>query len=172
MKEGIQHIEDPSKRTFISALLKKVSEEYEDALISFVVFGSVARGDASSSSDLDLLLVLDTGECFFDRARRLGRLVNRIRKDVIAKNAEECIPSLEIYPLNISEATGFRPIYLDLCFDAVIIYDKNSFFRRNLIKLREALSRLGSKRLRLPGGRWMWLLKPDLKLGEEFRIGI
>ncbi|MDK2796404.1 MAG: uncharacterized protein PWQ58_1603 [Archaeoglobaceae archaeon] len=56
------------------------------------------------------------------------------------------------------EAIRFSPIYLDMVEDAVILYDKNGFFRNVLENLRKKLEELGSKRLRI-GKRWYWVLK-------------
>jgi len=39
----------------LKALVEKLFERFRDDLISVVVFGSVARGEARKESDLDLL---------------------------------------------------------------------------------------------------------------------
>jgi len=64
-----------------SATLRRLAERYatllqstlEDRLVSVVLFGSVARGEATASSDIDLLIVADdlpTGQ--FARKRLLA----------------------------------------------------------------------------------------------------
>jgi len=101
-------------------------------------------------------------------------LLNDIRNTQIAKELEDKGYNLltEVYPLNRDEARGFRPIYLDICLDAIVVYDRNSFFRRILASLKRTLHKLGSVRMKLPDGNWIWLLKPGLRFGEEFGIDI
>lgn len=174
LKEGIENIRDVYRRAFIGELFNEVKKEYEDGLISFVVFGSVARGTDLPSSDLDLLLILDTDVSFFERTYRLSKLLNKVKTSNVGKALESkgYSLSIEVYPLTVKEADGFRMIYLDISFDAVIIYDKGSFFKKLMLKVRDALNRLGSMRLNLPNGSWIWILKPNLRFGEEFYVDI
>lgn len=172
IRKGLNHVKNPLKRAFIKELFDKVANEYGDRLISFVVFGSVARGTDTRESDIDILLILDTNECFFDRAIRLAKIINEVKRSEVAKLLEsEGYSSLtEVYPLSLEEAVGFRPIYLDICLDAIIIYDKNSFFKKILYRLRNSLKNLGAIRISLSDQEWIWILKPDLEFGEEFKI--
>ena len=47
------------------------------------------------------------------------------------------------------------PLYLDMVEDAIIVYDKDDFFRKILQNVRNRLKELGSKRVRM-GKRWYW----------------
>ena len=58
-------------------------------------------------------------------------------------------------------------IYLDMIHDAIILYDKNNFFKSILEKVSRTLSKLGSKRVWLNEKEWYWILKPDIKFGER-----
>ncbi|MEM0011314.1 MAG: hypothetical protein QW424_03010 [Candidatus Bathyarchaeia archaeon] len=53
--------------------------------------------------------------------------------------------------------------------DAVIIYDKDDFFKKVLDRLRRRLEELGAKRVWV-GNRWYWILKPNIKFGEVVKI--
>jgi predicted nucleotidyltransferase len=53
---GIEYISEPYK-TLVSELLKALIENWGDKLVSLVVYGSVARGEVRSDSDIDLLIV-------------------------------------------------------------------------------------------------------------------
>ncbi len=67
------------------------------------------------------------------------------------------------------EAVKVSPLYLDLVEDAVILFDRNDFFKNLLLRLRKKLEELGAKRIRL-GKRWYWVLKGDYRFGEVIEI--
>jgi len=76
---------------------------------------------------------------------------------------------VSIYDPNPDEAKKLRPLYLDMVSDAIILHDKNDFFRQVLNRLRRRLRELGAKRIRL-GKLWYWDLKPDYRFGEFIEI--
>ena len=52
--------------------------------------------------------------------------------------------------------------------DAVILHDEG-ILSEELEKLKRRLKELGAKKIRT-GDTWFWILKPDLKLGEELEL--
>ena len=68
--------------------------------------------------------------------------------------------------LNINEAKLFQPVYLDIIYDSIIVYDKDRFFKCLLEKFSNRLKELEAERVKLPYGKWFWRLKPDIKRGE------
>jgi nucleotidyltransferase len=50
-------MQEPYK-SLLEKLTKLLQEEFQDKLISVVLYGSVARGDNRKDSDIDLLLVI------------------------------------------------------------------------------------------------------------------
>ncbi len=60
-------------------------------------------------------------------------------------------------------------LFLDMIFDAMILYDRNDFFKNFLNSFKERLQSLGAKRI-VQGDRWYWDLKPDYRKGEIFEI--
>ena len=154
--------------------LRLVLEHFGARLVSVVVFGSVARGeDQVNESDIDLLVVVDEwGRDVWGRIEELSRL-----KSALEETAEHRLlvrggvwPILQHYPLTKEEAQGFHRIYLDMLFDSITLYDREDFMEKTLEILAGRLEELGSRRVQLPGGGWYWILKPDLKMGEEIEI--
>ena len=45
-------------KSLLEKLTKLLQEEFQDRLVSVVLYGSVARGDNRKDSDIDLLLVI------------------------------------------------------------------------------------------------------------------
>lgn len=170
MKEGIS--ED------INVILRALAERYTEALrevlgenlVSVVLFGSVARGEADKTSDIDLFIVakrLPRGR--FARLEYLGEarakvepLLEQLQDENIWADFTEVIKTKE-------EAERIRPLYLDMVEDAVFLHDKGGFFRSILERLRRRLEELGSRRIRTDEG-WYWDLKPDLEPGEVFEL--
>ncbi|RLE69713.1 MAG: hypothetical protein DRJ43_03590 [Thermoprotei archaeon] len=89
MKRGLENIRDPLRRKYISLVLRGTEEEFGDSLISFAVYGSVARGDEERGSDTDVLLVLDVKLGYGERCRRLGRVLSRVYKSEVARELAE-----------------------------------------------------------------------------------
>ncbi|MFP3165615.1 MAG: nucleotidyltransferase domain-containing protein, partial [Acidianus sp.] len=67
------------------------------------------------------------------------------------------------------EAVRFSPLYLDLVYDGIILYDKDNFFLNILEKLKEKLKELGAERVR-QGKMWYWVLKKDYKFGDVIEL--
>jgi predicted nucleotidyltransferase len=119
------------------ALVARLCEALQ--LVSVVVFGSLARGEARATSNVDLLVV----------ARGSPKL--RFKGAELLEKAEELIEALleELWSrglyvvspiiLDVEEARKHRPIYLDMVVDAVIVYNREDFFEKILDDLAEKL---------------------------------
>jgi len=151
-------------------LVEVLERRFGDDLVSVVLFGSVARGEARPDSDVDLIIVV----------RNLPRGRFR-RQDLFMEVEKELEPLLEElerrgYYIEFSpilktpeEASRVVPLYLDLVEDAVLLYDRDDFFRNILENLRRRLEELGAERVRF-GKLWYWRLKRDYRFGEVIEI--
>lgn len=164
--------------TTYDQLLKRflylLREEYKDEIISVVLYGSVARGEAKPNSDLDLILVIEDPLSSYEKSTK--RLILKVENSL--KDGEEFrnlvksgfYPDLRPIILSRSEASMNRYIFLDLIEDAIILFDRNNFFKERLEILKRRLKELKSKKMELKDGGWYWILKPDLKFGEVFEL--
>jgi predicted nucleotidyltransferase len=138
--------------------------------VSVVLFGSVARGDASPVSDIDLLIVAeDLPEGQFARKRLLAAADAVFEQDLeraVAAGLETRLARIVRTP---AEAARPIPLYLDLTEDAVILHDRGGFFVDVLERVRTSLRRLGARRIR-QGTSWYWDLKPDFQPGDIIEI--
>ncbi|RLE56664.1 MAG: nucleotidyltransferase domain-containing protein [Thermoprotei archaeon] len=157
-------------RSILLKLVEVLERRFGDDLVSVVLFGSVARGEARPDSDVDLIIVV----------RNLPRGRFR-RQDLFMEVEKELEPLLEElerrgYYIEFSpilktpeEASRVVPLYLDLVEDAVLLYDRDDFFRNILENLRRRLEELGAERVRF-GKLWYWRLKRDYRFGEVIEI--
>ena len=154
----------PLLERFVSA----IEEVFGEPLVSIVVYGSVARGDAGPESDVDVLLVLeDAAPVYTDRLRPLIPVLGRLRKQPCWKELETrgIYPSFSVMVFSREEADQNRYLYLDMVEDARILKDRGDFFRNRLRALSGRLQELGARKVQRDGN-WYWDLKPDLVPGE------
>lgn len=156
--------------TLISNMLEIMKEEFKDDLISVIVYGSVARGDNRNDSDVDLLIIMKNlpKDSMLKRIRLFETKVeDKLNLDKYWKMGYYV--SLSPVLKTPEEAEKFSPLYLDMVYDAVILYDRDYFFTRILEKLRARLQELGAERVRM-GKKWYWVLKKDAKFGESVEL--
>lgn len=160
-------------RRYLQLVLETLVGALGEDLISVVVFGSVARGEAGEGSDIDIIVV---SKAFVGSVG--GRLKVFENVDRRSRYSEERRMLREKgfgtlicpVPLNPEEVKQNPPILLDLLTDGVILYDKGKFMENHLLELKSKLKRLGARKIYLPSGSWYWDLKPDYKLGDVVEI--
>jgi hypothetical protein len=161
--------------THIKKILQRCINYYGERLLSFVIYGSVARGDYSANSDIDLLIVIDE-----ERSSCVSKRIDEFREHIISY-AEEFELFRDLYekglPHRVEVVIWCREgllnhpsLMLDMVDDAKIIFDRDNIMQNELQKVRQRLKELGSKRIYLKDGSWFWILKPDIKWGENIKI--
>lgn len=140
-----------------------------ERILSVALFGSVARRQAQSDSDIDLLVVHK--EVDFNPVYRSVDIAFALKE-------EDEYKCLVVQGLNPQPSCIFmtevelwdRPhILLDILVEGILLFDVGVLESR-LSALRERLNALGSKRVALPDGTWYWDLKPDWKPGEIIEL--
>jgi predicted nucleotidyltransferase len=162
-------VPDSLQQPFRSALAAAADAwlaDLGDRLVSLVLFGSVARGQARASSDIDLLVVAEgLPRTLAERRRPLLDSWERAR-------ASRGLPHVQwsLVTKLPAEARVRSPLYLDLVEEGILILDRQGFFEAVLAGMRERMRALGSRRVHLPDGSWYWDLKPDFRFGDVVEI--
>ncbi|MEM3568695.1 MAG: nucleotidyltransferase domain-containing protein [Thermoproteota archaeon] len=167
--KNISDVAEPY-RGLVSKLLEILLFLFGDRLVSLILYGSVARGEAKRSSDLDLLIIIEgLPESRLDRNKIFDQIENLLSKDLEDLHASGYHVTLSPILKTPEEAKKISSLYLDMVEDAVIVYDKNGFFKSILARLSKKLKELGAERVWV-GKKWYWRLRKDLKPGEEIII--
>ncbi len=167
MKRGIGYAK---YERLINQLLKHLRDAFgADIILSFALFGSVARGEARPDSDIDVLVVHEPVDF-----RPVGRFVDVLMElresDEYLRLRDEGL-SPDPYVIFMTEKEMYeRPlILLDIMDHGMIIYD-NGVLRKRFESLRKRLDELGTRKVILKDGSWYWHLKPDWKPGEVIEL--
>lgn len=145
-------------------------ERLGNALVSILLFGSVARGEADRYSDIDLLLVIEGApQGRFARMARLEEVAAEVEAVRTRLWRQGIYTDFSVLVLTPEEAIKTRPIYLDMVEDGVLLWDRGGFFSGVLERLRQRLKALGSRRLRKGRTRY-WLLTSASRPGERIEL--
>jgi len=159
-----------SFKAILAAAGKACLAVYGERLVSLAVFGSVARGTMRHDSDIDLLLVVDG----LPRGRMASvrefeaveiQLTSQLR-EAAEKGVHTTLSPVLKTPEDLANGS---PLFLDMTIEVLILHDRNGLLPAYLQQLQERLAALGSRWIRKCGG-YYWLLKPDLKPGEDFSL--
>lgn len=163
-----QVIDYQTYRPLLDDFTSLIQEALGSQVISIVLYGSVARGNATAQSDVDLLLVLEEASPIYrERLQSLLPILRCLRHQSSWKEqqARHRFPSLSVVVLSRQEADQNQLLYLDMTEEARILLDRGDFFRHRLNILHSRLRELGAQKIQRNEG-WYWDLKPDLKADE------
>ncbi len=131
-----------------AAIVHRARAILGDSLLGVVAFGSWTRGDESSSSDLDILLVAG------DRVR--------ISRDLYRKWDAEPGLSWHGHPVS-PHFVHLRPdsepvsgFWAEVALDGLVVFDPEWVVSRHLVALRRRIS-AGEIEQRVAGGRAYWI---------------
>ena len=159
-------------RPLVDDLVVLAKEKLGDTLISMILYGSVARGDASRDSDVDVCLVCrKLPKSPLKRSRLFRSVREELRKNRAYLKLREKDYLAEISPIffTAEEIQNTKAIFLDMVDDGEILTDDGTL-RNKLDQVRRRMKELGSKKIYLDDGSWFWQLKPDMRLGEVLTL--
>ena len=127
------------------AWVEEARRVFGDRLAGVLLFGSYARGDSRDTSDIDLLIVLDSG---IPLRRELYR-----RWDQDADVEEKVSPHLVHVPAEPDQAGS---LWLETALDSRILYDRSGAVADLLAQLRKLVETGGVER-RMVHGHPYWI---------------
>ncbi len=128
----------------ISELKGLFKQIFNHDLISIILFGSIVKGNFTSTSDIDVLVVCETPPKDW-RAR--DKMVMELTEDIEIKYATPIHMTL-VSKDEISHAIeSAYPLMLEIYDANEIIYDKNNFFKLLMVDFGKNLRRWHAKKI-------------------------
>lgn len=129
--------------TILSHILRESNKRWGEDLVSVVVFGSFARGDAYEHSDIDLLIIVkNLPKGWRERGiyelslERLGLTWNTPLQ-VILVNPEEIRLAID----------NITPLLLEIHESYRCLFDRDMFFQKEMKRFEKMMMRRGVRRL-------------------------
>jgi predicted nucleotidyltransferase len=158
----VDRVPHPYYRPVLKVLAERLLDRFGEQLLGLLLFGSVARGDWTEDSDIDLLVLL---EAYPDGTKgALGALL-KVRKSL--RGTPEYrrafrsgfVPTVTFYPVDLEDSSRFRRMYLDAFTEGLILYERDGALTALLDRFREALREAGAVRVDRPGVGHYWVLE-------------
>jgi predicted nucleotidyltransferase len=128
-----------------SALLSVVIQKFEP--VGIILFGSQARGEATSSSDVDLLIVLKDDQ-------KLSRQLYD-EWDLHLRNFDSSSPHFSYLPA-LGHPIG--SLWLEAALEGEILFDSRDVLKKTLRGIRQRIAE-GSYQRKLSSGHAYWIRK-------------
>ncbi len=151
----------------IRRFMELIVRHYGDRLLSAALFGSVARGNADPSSDIDILLIIrGLPKGIGERYREISEIELRFYE-----TKEHWLLPSPVSPLLYTpeEAVEFHAVYLDMTRHLILLLDRGGLLTKKLAELSARLQELEAERYEVEG-KPVWVLAPHLRRGEEVAL--
>ncbi len=158
---------------FIDVYKKEVEKVLGNKIISLVLFGSVCRGQAKGSSDIDMFTFYDDKKVPREEVNKaLIEIIINLRKseEYLELTKHNIYP--EVYPFLISKSkvNDLLWVFLDVTDHGIVIKDTNNFAQKLIEKMKENVSNAGGRCVKLPNGKWCWVLYKDFSEIKEGKV--
>lgn len=132
------------KRKFISELTNVLKQKFNNDLLSIVLFGSIVKGNFTSTSDIDVLVVCEAPPKDW-RAR--DKMILELTEDIELKYSTPIHMTL-VSKDEISHAIeSVYPLMLEIYEANEIVYDEDNFFKQSLKHFEKNIHRWHAKKI-------------------------
>jgi predicted nucleotidyltransferase len=130
----------------VEEVVSAFCQVFKDELVALVLYGFYARGEQKKSSDIDLLIVLKKIDDRYEVFKKFIQVEKILEQSFYKKLREKGFdPYISPVFLDVENATRFRPLYIDIVFDAKILYDKDNIMKKNIRKSEKKIRRIRCK---------------------------
>ncbi len=158
----VERVPHPYFRPVLEALTRKLLERFGKNLLGVLLFGSVARGDWTKDSDIDLLVLFREWPAAREEVcSELLSVRRALRGTTEYKRAFRAgfVPTVEFYSLSLEDASRFRRLYLEAFTEGVVILDRGGHLSDLMRRFRKRMAEVGAKRVETLGQGHYWILE-------------
>jgi len=135
--------------TIMKNITKRIKHRFGEALLSIVLFGSIARGNFTESSDIDVLVIVQD---LTDDWRARDKIVLELAEIGFEYGRSVHITLTDINEIEFSIEHG-SPLVFELYDTNRIVFDKNEFFEMQMEKFNDNMKKWRAKKIR--EGEWV-----------------
>ena len=129
---------------YVSELINVLKQKFNENLLSIVLFGSIVKGNFTSTSDIDVLVVC---EAPIKDLRARDKMILELTEDIELKYSTPIHMTL-VSKDEISHAIeSVYPLMLEIYEANEIIYDKDNFFKQLLKDFGKNIHRWRAKKI-------------------------
>ena len=170
--EGNRMIEDFDRvsyifRDYLYDFVKLIKENYEENLLSIILFGSVARGKWNNESDIDLLIIFTNKSSIKTGINnQLMKIISDYERKSKLRNSkgDRLFSTIQDITLVLKDLHAFRTIFYDIAMDGIILFDRNQTGFHFLNKIKKRIEEKGLKRVFIKENDYYW--ERNVKFGE------
>ncbi len=164
---GLGQVQAEAYRPLIVKALARLRSGLGSRLVAVGLYGSVARGTPSKTSDVDLYAVADWASGHFSgRLDEALSTMTSLKEERLRLLRAGIVTDTSVRPVDREEATRFHSLQLDLSLDGIPLYDPASFLSGTWARMRVWLEKMGAERVETEKG-WFWRLDPGLEVGSK-----
>lgn len=129
------HLKQPEYEDYVRDHAELLCEFYGEKLVALAIFGSIARGHAQNTSDLDVLIVLKDAPIYLNqRTEGLTEFLLKLEHYESYKKLKASGRSTATMHcvFTMKEIENHPPILLDIIDDGIILYDIEAFLENEL----------------------------------------
>lgn len=154
----------------VDSVLVACQDVYDKRLRGVVIFGSVARGTASSESDLDLLVVaepLPDGRMV--RMEEFDRVETQVTPHLRSAWRSGTTTRLSPIVRTLDEVRRSGFLLFDIAEDGLVVLDPDGRVDAIFSEVRSTLKARGAERRSISGSKY-WVLEPNVRPGQVIHI--
>lgn len=164
---NLERVQPEAYRPLIVKALRGLRSGLQGRLVSVGLYGSLARGSPSKTSDVDLYVVADwVSDYLSGRVDEALSHLKGLEEERIRLLRAGIVTDVSIHPVTRKEAGRFYSLLLDLSRDGIVLYDPSGFLAGTWARVRGWLERNGAERVGTGKG-WFWRLDPGLEVGSR-----
>jgi len=159
-------------RNYLNSYVSLLKENFNDNLLSVILYGSVARGKWTYESDIDLLLIFsDETVNLSGFNKTLTNITVTFEKTLQLKdrNNKTIYCSLQEYPIFLNDLDNFRTLFYDIAMDGIILYDRANVGFDFIERIKERILNKNIKRIFISDKDFYWK-RNNVEFGELIEL--